>query len=215
MTRKGLAYRPYVPYFTYRPFTSLMKETSVVPSVELSPHTFARLQTLAVPLVDNIETVISRLIDFYETRDGDPPGRPKNGAASKVRQFNPLSPPPLTHTKVLAVELRGRPLARGQVNWNGLLNAAVREAKARAKSDSELEQLVIVPFVEGQKTDEGYRYLPELGISLQGQDANGAWKGACHIAQKLGLALTATFVWREKEGAAFPGVEGRLSIAAR
>jgi hypothetical protein len=114
---------------------------------------------------------------------------------------------------VLAVELRGRPLAHGQVNWNGLLNATVREAKARAKSAGELKQLVIVPFVDGQKTDEGYRYLSELGISLQGQDANGAWKAACHIAQKLGLALTATFVWREKEGSAFPGVEGRLSIA--
>jgi len=30
-----------------------------------------------------------------------------------------------------------------------------------------------------------------------------------------GLPLTATFAWREKEGAAFPGVTGRLSIARR
>jgi hypothetical protein len=57
-------------------------------------------------------------------------------------------------------------------------------------------------------------FLPELGISIQGQDANGAWRAACHIAQKLGLQLSATFVWREKEGAAFPGITGRFSIAA-
>ncbi len=187
----------------------------MVPSVELSPQTFARLQAHAVPLVDNIETVITRLIDFYEARDGAPMPASATDAASKVRQFNPLSPPILTHTKVLAVEFCGKPLEHGQAHWNGLLNAAVREAKARAKSTNELKQLIVIPFVGGQKMNEGYRFLSDVGISVQGQDANGAWKAACHIAQKLGLALTATFVWREKEGAAFPGVTGRLSSVAR
>lgn len=187
----------------------------MVPSVELSPQTFARLQTHAVPLVDNIETVISRLIDFYKSSDGAPVAASSDSAGDKIRQFNPVSPPTLTHTKVLAVEVCGKPLEHGQSNWNGLLNAAVRVAKAHAKSPGELKQLVIIPYVEGQKVDEGYRFLSELGISIQGQDANGAWRAACHIAQKLGLQLSATFVWREKEGAAFPGVTGRLSITAR
>lgn len=188
----------------------------VVPSVELSPQTFSRLQAHAVPLVDNIETVIGRLIDFYESRDGAPvPASPDGAggnAGGKVRQFNPASPPSLTHTKVLAVEFCGIPLEHGEANWNGLLNAAVRVAKSRAKSVSELKQFVIIPFVEGQKVDEGYRYFPELGISVQGQDANGAWKAIRHIAQKLGLQLTTTFIWREKEGAAFPGVTGRFVV---
>ena len=86
---------------------------------------------------------------------------------------------------------------------------------SRAKSTSELKQLVIIPFVEGQKTNEGYRFLSDAGISEQGKDANGAWKAGCHIAQTLRLTLSATFVWREKVGAAFPGVAGRLSVAAR
>ena len=187
----------------------------MVPSVELSPQTFARLQVHAVPLVDNIETVIGRLIDFYEAGDGALSPAAQDGAGGKIRQFNPLSPPTLTHTKVLAIEFCGRPLEHGQANWNGLLNAAVRVAKSRVKSLGELKQLVIIPFVEGQKADEGYRFLSELGISLQGQDANGAWKAACHIAQKLGLALTATFAWREKDGAAFRGVTGRFTVQGR
>ena len=153
-------------------------------------------------------------IDFYEARDGTPVPASTADAAS-VRQFNPLSPPSLTHTKVLAVEFCGRPLERRQANWNGLLNAAVREAKARTKSTSELEQLIVIPFVEGPKTNEGYRFLSDVGISVQGQDANGAWKAGCHIAQRLGLPLAVTFVWREKEGAAFPAVAGRLAIPAR
>ena len=186
-----------------------------MPSVELSHQTFARLQAHAVPLVDNIETVIGRLIDFYESRDGTPVPTTADGVGGKTRQFNPLSPPSLTHTKVLAIEFCGRPLDDGKANWNGLLNAAVRTAKSHAKTAADLKQLVIIPFVDGQKTDEGYRYLQELGISVQGQDANGAWKAACHIAQKLGLALNARFVWREKEGAAFPSIAGQLTISGR
>jgi hypothetical protein len=195
--------------------TALTEEMPVVPSIEISPQTFARLQACAVPLVDNIETVITRLIDFYEAREGASVPGSGAEAASEVRQFNPLSPPNLTHTKVLAVEFCGRPMEHRQANWNGLLDAAVREAKIHAKSTSELKQLIIIPFAEGPKTDEGFRFLSDVGVSVQGQDANGAWRGACHIAQRLGLAIAATFVWREKEGAAFPGVTGRLSVAAR
>jgi len=153
----------------------------VVPSVELSAQTFARLQSHAVPLVDNIETVIRRLIDFYESRDSAPVPDVDVSAGGK----------------------------------NGLLNTAVRTAKSRAKTAADLKQLVIIPYLNGQKTDEGYRYLPELGLSVQGQDANGAWKAACHIAQKLGLPLTARFVWREKNGAAFPGITGQFSVQGR
>ena len=36
------------------------------PTVELSQQTFARLQKYAVPLVDNIESVINRLADAYD-----------------------------------------------------------------------------------------------------------------------------------------------------
>jgi hypothetical protein len=183
------------------------------PSVELSDRTFTRLQAHAVPLVDNIETVIGRLIDFYEAREGGP--APPGTGGPKARDFNPLSPPPLTHTKVLAIEFCGRPIEHSQANWNGLLNAAVRMAKGRAKSSDELKQLIIVPFVAGKKTVDGYRYLSDIDISIQAQDANAAWKAACYVAQKLGLQLSVTFVWREKEGAAFPGVTGQFSTAAR
>ncbi len=185
----------------------------MVPSVELSPQTFSRLQRHAVPLVDSIETVIARLIDSYESRDGAPVPAAAD-AGGTVRQFNPLSPPNLTHTKVLSIEFCGQALERKQARWNGLLDAAVRVAKSRAKSATELKQFVTIPFIDGQKVDEGYRYLPDLGISVQGQDANGAWRAACHTAQKLGLALVVTFIWREKEGAAFSGITGRFNMPA-
>jgi hypothetical protein len=185
------------------------------PSVDLSPATFTRLQAHAVPLVDTIESVINRLLDAFETKSGAPVGTGGSAEPSAARQFNPNTPPDLTHTKVLAIEFAGKPLARGEVNWNGLLNAAVRAARAKAKSTAELKKLVVVNLVEGQKSDEGYRFLSDIGISVQGQDANGAWRGACHVAQQLGCELKVTFIWREKEGAAFPGTTGQFHISGR
>jgi hypothetical protein len=186
------------------------------PTLELSPATFIRLQKHAVPLVDTIESVINRVLDDFETKSGAPvePNDSPEGHAT-VRKFNPNTPPNLTHTKVLAIEFDGKPLARGEANWNGLLYAAIREAKARAKSPTDLKKFVIVNFVEGEKSNDGYRFLSDIGLSAQGQDANGAWRAACHIAQQLGCELKAIFIWREKEGAAFPGVTGEFHIKGR
>ncbi len=184
----------------------------MTPSVELTPDTFKRLQTHAVPLVDTIESVINRMIDAYE----------KNSASSShgeggqgARKFNPSAPPDLTHAKILGVAFCGKPLGRGQDNWNGLLNAAVKEAKARSKSTAEFKKLMVVNYMEGKKHDEGFRPLPGTDISVQGQDANGAWRGAYHIAQQLGCSLSVKFAWREKQGAAFPGVTGQLSVEGK
>ena len=101
----------------------------MVPSVELSSQTFARLQALAVPLVDNPQTVINRLIDFFEAREAHLLLFPAMAAENKIRQFSPVSPPHLTHTKVLAVEFCSRPLEHREANWNGLLNAAIRRPR--------------------------------------------------------------------------------------
>jgi len=187
------------------------------PPVELSPQTFARLQAHAIPLVDNIESVINRLADFYETKGGAPkPAAVSSGGdVTNARQFSPVTPPDLTHTKVLAIEFNGKPLEHGRVTWGGLLIAAVREAKRKAKSPSDLKRLITINYVERQKEDEGYKFISDIGLSVQGQDANAAWKAACHIAQQLGCQLLVTFVWREKEGAAFPSVTGQFSIQAR
>lgn len=181
------------------------------PSVEISPHTFKRLQSHAVPLVDTIESVISRMLDAFEQKDNATSADVGQGA----RAFNPNTPPDLTHAKILEVTFCDKALGRSQDNWNGLLNAAVREAKARSKSAAEFKQFMVVNHVEGDKHDEGYRPLTGTGVSVQGQDANGAWRAACHIAQQLGCQLFVKFAWREKEGAAFPGVTGQMTIAGK
>jgi hypothetical protein len=187
----------------------------MLPSIELSPATFGRLQAHAVPLVDTIESVINRVLDAYEAKGGTPVPAADGGEVSNIREFNPNTPPNLTHTKVLAIEFDGKRLAHDEAKWNRLLDKAIRAAKAKAKSSADLKKLVIVNYVEREKLDEGYHFLSDVGLSFQRQDANGAWRGVCHIAQQLGWKLKVTFIWRDKEGAAFPGLTGQFNIGSR
>lgn len=186
----------------------------MAPSVELSHATFARLQTHAVPLVDTIESVINRMIDAYEQKGSERPSGGDDGqGGQKVRAFDPYTPPDLTHAKILGVTFCGQPLGRSGDNWNSLLNAAVRVARERAKTPDGFRRLMVVNHVEGRKQNEGYRHFPELGVSVQGQDANGAWRAVSHIARHLGCQVLVKFAWREKPGAAFPGTVGQFTIA--
>lgn len=179
-------------------------------SVTLSEATFLRLQAHAVPLVDSIETVINRVLDTFEAGGAEI----HSDGSFSARVFNPAGPPNLAHTKVLSVEFCGRRFPPSDTNWNALLIAAIREAGKHLSGAERVKELVIVNSILGKKEEGGFKYLSEVGLSVQGQDANGAWKAAYHIAKNLGLPVNVTFVWYENEKAAFPGVTGRFSVAS-
>jgi len=178
---------------------------------QLLPLTVERLQKHAKPFVDTVDTVINRLLDAYEgsqfaeTDDGDVI------TDGNIRDFSSSKTPDLTHTKVLTIEFNRIKFARAETTWNALLNETIRFAKKAAKSDDEFKRLVTVNWTKGKKEDEGYRYLSDVNISVQGQDANAAWRGASHIAKQLGRQIEVVFTWRLKEGAAHPGITGRLA----
>jgi hypothetical protein len=124
--------------------------------------------------------------------------------------FSTKSAPNLRHTKLLSAKVGGETI---RPTWNELLSHLIRRIpKDRLTKTEEARRLIIVNFVLGKKEDEGYRFVPEHGISVQGQGANEAWKGASHIAQRLGIPVEVEFLWRMKNGAAHPGVAGRLSV---
>lgn len=184
-------------------------------TVTLSDEIAERLQALS-PLFE-LPEIIGKLLDKHYPVNGmaaptalTPIPQPSPGVPAP-RLFNPASPPSLTHTKLLSVQFCGRTLDRGDATWNGLMNAAILEACGKLKDPERVKQLIIVNCLVGKKEDEGYRYIPKAGISVQGQDAIAAWKAAHHIATQLGCAFDVVFAWRHKEDAAHPGVTGRFS----
>lgn len=181
-----------------------------MPDVSLQDPTFERLQRHAKPLVDTIDSVINRALDALEQSASPAAVTPIDGNAQE-RRIDPRQLPRLTHTKVLDASIAGTLITRP--NWNLLLDEMLRLAMKHVGTFDKLQKLCPVNMVSGRKEDEGYDYLSDIDISVQGQDSNGACRAVVTAAQALGIALEIGFMWRHKEGAAFPGERARIQIA--
>lgn len=182
-----------------------------MPEIMVEQSTFERLKRHAEPLVDTADKVVSRALDALE-QNGFPVA-PGGGPPISERWIDPNDLPNLTHTKVLDASLEGESLVKP--NWNQILERILVRAMKRLGDFGDLRQYCPVNMVQGRKEDEGYRYLSEIDISVQGQPANEACRALVYSAQRLGIELEMTFEWRSREGAAYPGERARLSLAAK
>ena len=181
-----------------------------MPEVTIQDSTFERLQRHAKPLIDSTDTVIDRALDALEQVEGHPALNSENKAEAE-RQIDLRMLPNLTHTKVLDASIDGKQIARA--NWNLLLDEMLRRVMKRVGTFEKVRQLCPVNLVKGKKEDEGYSYLSDIDISVQGQDSNGACRAVVTAAQGLGIAVEIGFMWRLKEAAAHPGERARLQVA--
>jgi hypothetical protein len=178
--------------------------------ISISDETFAKMQTLATPLVDTPDTLIDRALGALAEKE-NPTNRQSE---SSVRSFNPGAPPSLAHTTPNAMTLCGTRFAKAETSWNHLMVATIREAARRGKSPQELHLMLTVNSVLGRKQDSGYKFLPDVGISVQGQDANGAWRQTYEIASMMNLGVEVEFSWQNKPKAAMPNVRGRFIVGS-
>ena len=176
--------------------------------IMIRQDTFERLQRHAKPLIDTPDAVIVRALDALErSRDL----HAFNGHFSETeRHMDPLSLPDLRHTKILEASIDGEPFAR--LKWNVLRNEMLRHAKRRVGSFEDLERLFPANLADGSKDDDGFHYLPDINISVQGQPANGACHAIVMAAQKLGISLNIGIMWRLRKDAAYPGERGRIVV---
>jgi len=179
------------------------------PSVELTDQIFARLQAHAVPLVDTPLTVIERALDALEAADEEPAPQRKVGGP---RSFNPAAAPNLAHTTPRRAEVGGATLPKSKSYWNPIMFEVIELAAKQGISAEDLLDLLTIPAVKGKKEDNGYRYLLEADLSVQGQDANSAWKQTYRIASSVGIRVQVVFVWQDNPKAAMPGMTGSFFI---
>ena len=174
-----------------------------MPKIQISSETFERLQGHAQPLVDTTESVINRALDALEQI-----ATPQTQVPVTEKRIDPSQLPSMKHTKILDAAVART--AVEQPKWNNLLKMMVRSAVKRGMTCDDLYQLCSINMVIGQKRDEGYSYLPDIDISLQGQNANQACQTVVMIAQSLDIALDIGLVWRNKKDAVHPGQRGRI-----
>lgn len=171
--------------------------------------TFERLQRHAKPLVDTTDTVLNRALDTLERLEGTKDSSSQQDDNERRIDYRRL--PNLKHTKVLDAAIDGNEIARP--NWNLLRNCILVLAMKSLTGIKEVHQICPVNIVPGRKEDEGYSYLEEVNISVQGQDANAACCSVVTAARRLGISVEIGFMWRPKEGAAHPGVRARLVVS--
>jgi hypothetical protein len=181
-----------------------------MPTITLSDVPFAELKSLAEPFVDTPESLIAALIHAEVLRRGVSPNR--NGhsqdASGDFLRLNPDRHESLAFTRVLSAAVNGRELNRPK--WNSLMNHVHVLGLSRLGSLDALRRATGAQLRQGRYEDEGYKYLHEADLSIQGVDSNGAWDHSLALARELRVPIRITFEWRNRDGAAHPGQRGVL-----
>lgn len=174
-------------------------------TVTLSDQAFAMLQGFAKPFVDTPESVIVALAEQELKRRSTPPSHklPAVGKDQAEPRLDPDRPESLTHAKLLSARFNGRDMHRP--NWNGLLDHVHIVARERLGSFEAVQRISGAHLRPGRYEKDGFHYLVDADLSIQGVDSNFAWTHSLGIARHLGIALRVKFEWRHKHGAARPG----------
>jgi hypothetical protein len=177
----------------------------MIHTITLSEETYSNLQKLAQPFVDTAESVIATLADAELERRAVPLNGNGCGAArdGQVVRLNPDSHEKLTHARLLSATVDGRPIHKPK--WNGVHNYLHILGHQRMGSFDALQQASGANLRKGRYEENGYVYLPEADLSIQGVDANLAWDHSLGLARALDVKIQLRLEWRQKEGAARPG----------
>ena len=176
--------------------------------INIAQSTFERLQQHAKPFVDSPDSVVNRALDALEQKN-----KPHTSSPQKpgIRKIDPLILPNLKHTKVLTALVDGRSVVKPK--WNPLVDRIAINAMKQLGDFNGLQKVCTANIVQGYKDDEGYRYLRQIDVSIQGQSANDACKTLVIAAQRLNIELQITFMWRNRADAAYPGEYAHLTVS--
>jgi len=176
--------------------------------IRISESTFEKMKRAAVPLEDNPDSLLSRVLDFYlDNHDGEPEEDASGGDDTIV--LDPHAPDDLRHSKIRRARFDNRRVS-GR-NWSQLVKAAHEVAVEKTQSAEEASEISPFNVKMGQYEQRGYHHFPSAGLSVQYKSAPDVWEGCLRIAEHLGVPVEVEFEWLDKEGASHPGERGSLS----
>lgn len=182
-----------------------------MPVVRINDATFADLSTLKTWLgtkspSDTIDKIVQDKMDQLGIERDDEDYHAIFVSSSGAMVFD--NAPSLTFTKPIKATINGKPIQNP--NWASILHAMLAQVKAKGLEGERLVQELAVPTKADHYEDEGYKYIPMLGISVQGQSAADAWKEVDRLAKKWRIPVNVEFVWRQNPKAQNPGKAGVL-----
>ncbi|MBX3359302.1 MAG: hypothetical protein KF745_12850 [Phycisphaeraceae bacterium] len=183
-----------------------------MPTITLSDTTYAKLKAAAEPFVDTEDSVASRALDLLLERkgislNGKHFGNGHAGASDKVVRLS-VGTRDLTHTRLLSATVGGTEFHRP--DWNSLLRDMHIMARKQLGSFEAVRKSSGANLKQGRFESDGYRYLPEADLSIQGCDSNHSCERAFNLAKAMNLPLSVSFEWRNKDEASHPGQSGLI-----
>jgi len=187
-------------------------------TAEISDLTNSRLQAIAIPLTDTHDSVIARLLDHWDNtkadqpkvvKPGDPIGTHDDG---RTMIFDPATPPQLNFTTPSQAIINGKKLSKGETYWNTMMNIMIREVYATGHNGQAIHDMLFINACVGKKEDNGYKFLEDVGISVQGQDSNAAFRQTYQLAALNAVGFEINFRWQDNEKAAYPNREAVMSL---
>ncbi len=181
----------------------------MMPVIRLNDATFVDLKTISTWIgtktpSETIDAIVRDKMEALDLeRDID------SGALGSNNPEGDLvfeKAPGLSFTRILSASVdNGKPV---KVNWAGLLMKVISAVKAKGMNGEKLVTELQIPAKTSEYTQDGYKYYPDLGVSIQGQSAMDAWKEVSRLAQKYGITVEVRFQWRENKKAQHPGKVG-------
>jgi hypothetical protein len=217
----GLRNRKYVTYILTVPADmlhnapgddprALTGEIQMMPVVRLSDATFEELKAISTWLgtstpPETIERLVREKSDALGL-ERDANAEPEVPAGHEITHFEKA--PGLSFTRLIHAKIDGTPITTAK--WVRLLIEMIAAVKAKGLAGDKLVAELQVPAKARSFSDDGFRYYPDLGISVQGQSAQDIWKEVERLAKKWKIPVEAQFQWRQNDKAQHPGRSGLL-----
>lgn len=183
----------------------------MMPVVRINDATFADLKSIATWFgtktpSDTIDHIVRKAMEQLGMERDDEPNEVTTKTSDGAMQFD--TAPGLTFTKPLAASINGKSLHNPR--WSAILLAMIGQVKAKGFEGEKLVRELALPAKAARYEEEGFKYHPNLGISVQGQSAADCWKEVDRLAKKWRIPVTVEFWWRQNPKAQYPGKTGVL-----
>jgi hypothetical protein len=183
----------------------------MMPVVRINDPTFADLKSIATWLgtktpSETIDLIVREKMEQLGMERDNEPAAAAPATSTGAIEFE--SAPGLAFTKPLSASVNGKAIRSPR--WSAILLAIVAQVKAKGFEGDKLVRELQIASKAAQYEEEGFKYHPDLGISVQGQSASDAWKEVDRLAKKWRIPVTVEFWWRQNPKAQYPGRTGVL-----
>lgn len=183
----------------------------MMPVIRINDATFADLSTLKTwygtrTPSETIDRLVRETMEQLGMERDEEPEYGVTSTSDGPMQFD--TAPGLSFTKPLAASINGKALQ--SMRWSAILLTVIGQVKAKGVEGEKLVRELAIPARAGQYAEEGFKYHPDLGISVQGQSAQDCWKEVDRLANKWRIPVSVEFLWRQNSKAQYPGKTGVL-----